>query len=134
MNYLDKNNDILEVLDFSQELSGGLIQAVQDFGKDLPQMWEGLRRQENLLQGCLSTSYFVCELTHEGLIHIEGESNSSVIRGIMGIFYTVLDGETASCVDMERVNWWRASGLMQHLTPQRQGAVRQIVKRIEEVL
>ena len=123
------NDEIIAILDWAQEC-GGMLQTVIDFGKELPPMWDGYRVPDNRLQGCLSQTYFVCETDHEGLLHIEGESNSVVMRGVVSIFRKILNGEPAAELSAENINWYITSGLMEQLTPQRQGAVKQIVEKI----
>lgn len=130
-NHIKKNQDIIALLDFDGELHS-FMDTVVSAGEDLPPMWYGYRREENKLQGCISVTYFVCERTHEGLLHIEGESNSSVMRGVISLMRDVLEGECAAEVNPEEITWHQATGLMTHLTPQRQGAVLQILNKIEK--
>lgn len=130
MTWLEKQEALSDMLDFAGELHGNM-ETIVAYGDELPRMWDGYRRPENMLQGCISVTYFVCEQTHEGLLHIEGESNSSVLRGVIWFMRDLLDGVKASEVQVEQITWHKECGLMSHLTPQRQGAVMQILKRIE---
>lgn len=133
MTWLEKQEALIDMLDFAGELHG-TMETIVAYGEELPRMWDGYRNPENLLQGCISVTYFVCEQTHEGLLHIEGESNSSVLRGVIYFLRDLLNGERVEDVDTEKITWHKQCGLMSHLTPQRQGAVLQMIKRIEHAV
>lgn len=82
------------------------------------------------ISGCLSNSYF-CAQAVEGKLKIEGSSDSCIIRGIIQLMRQCFDSSEPAAVREAGVNWVDASGLLEHLTPQRQGAVRQMVERIK---
>lgn len=129
MNWLERQKEVIDMFDFENDASGSfdLLMAI---GKELPPMWNGYMDADNMLQGCISMTYFVCERTFEGTLQIEGKSNSGVMQGVIRAMHYILNGEKADEIDMSMLKWHTESGLISHLTPQRQGAVEQIIKRI----
>ena len=96
-------------------------------GDDLPKVSlpEGYK-----ISGCLSNSYFRVQVV-DGKLKIEGSSDSCIIRGIMQLMRQCFDTYAPEAVKEVGVTWVNESGLLEHLTPQRQGAVRQMEERIK---
>jgi|GEM_PF-2386356 len=133
MNYIDKQERLTEELSAAQELAGQTGILIQH-GKRLPAMWSGYRTSANMLGGCLSKTWFVCEVTHEGLLHIEGESDSLILRGVIEIMRSCLDGEPAREVDACRIVWHLQSGIIDSMPSHRQNAVTQMIDKIRAAL
>ena len=133
MNWLERQREIIDMFDFETD-PGGSMCNLMSAGKELPAMWEGYVDAENMLQGCISMTYFVCERAFGCTLHIEGMSNSGVMQGVIWVMRYIFEGVNISEIDMRLLNWHKESGLMSHLTPQRQGAVEQIIKRIGYVV
>lgn len=86
--------------------------------------------QKDLIAGCISRTYFRASFTPDGFIRIEGESESVVMRGVISLMSDALNDCDAETIKEVGVTWMDAAGLMEMLTPQRQGAIRQMVERI----
>lgn len=97
-------------------------------GESLPDMPSQMMSSHTLIQGCISRTYFKAVHTSEGL-RIFGYSNSPVMCGILESVRTIFDGITISGADDE-IYFHTASGLIDHLTPQRKSALLQIIDRI----
>ena len=82
------------------------------------------------IAGCLSSTYFRAYIANDGYIRIEGGSQSVVMRGVIKIMQDALNDCDAETIREVGVTWVNDSGLMEMLTPQRQGAIKQMIERI----
>ena len=127
------NEQVAGLLNFNQELHGMMDTLCAD-GDTLPPMPDAMRTAEHLIHGCISTTWFVCLQDSAGLLRIYGESNSSVLRGVISEMHYILDAQPAATTNADDITWHRDTGLMDHLTPQRQAAVTQMLQRIRAAL
>ena len=86
--------------------------------------------QQDLIAGCISKTYFRASFTPEGFIRIEGESESVVMRGVISLMADALSDCDAKTIKEVGITWVNEAGLLDMLTPQRQGAIRQMAERI----
>lgn len=98
-----------------------------ELGESLCEMPEHMMVPANLLRGCISKTYFNVIKTDVGL-RLFGWSNSPVMAGILQVVITIFDGLSVSADD--DIYFHTQSGLIRHLTPQRAGALRQVISRI----
>ncbi len=83
------------------------------------------------IAGCLSNTFFrVQKNPQTGYIEIEGYSQSVIMRGVIELMREAFTGCDAKTVEDVGITWVDGSGLMELLTPQRQGAIRQMAERI----
>lgn len=88
---------------------------------------------DSMIAGCLSKSYFRARKDANGVLHIYGCSESIILRGVMAIMKELFDLEPAEDVKDAGICWVKESGILELLTPQRQGAVQQMIDRILKV-
>lgn len=132
-NYIQRNEDIVT---FFLEL-GDMIDKIGTIalqGEDLPPIRYYQRTEENKINNCLSTSYFICKIDDLGLIKIQGESQSRIIAGVIWYFKKILHRTPANEVDISKVDWYIRIGLSSSLTPARNDAIQQIVERITKAI
>ncbi len=86
--------------------------------------------QEYLIAGCISRSVFRAAFDQDGFIHITGDSQSMIMRGVISLMADALNDCDAETIKEVGITWIDSVGLMDMLTPQRQGAVRQMAERI----
>lgn len=86
--------------------------------------------QQDLIAGCISQTFFRASFTPEGFIRIEGDSQSVVMRGVISLMADALNDCDAATIKEVGITWVNDAGLMELLTPQRQGAIRQMAERI----
>lgn len=97
-------------------------------GESLPDMPSQMMTRYTLIQGCISRTYFKSIRTSDGL-RVYGYSNSPVMCGILEVVRSIFDGITLSSGD--DIYFHTASGLIDHLTPQRKSALLQIIDRLK---
>ena len=86
--------------------------------------------QEHLIAGCISRTVFKVDFDPEGIIHIAGDSQSMIMKGVISLMADALNECDAATIKEVGITWVESVGLMDMLTPQRQGAIRQMAERI----
>lgn len=86
--------------------------------------------KEYLIAGCISRTVFKVSFTPEGIIRIAGDSQSIVMKGVISLMADALNDCDAAIIKEVGITWVNDAGLLELLTPQRQGAIRQMAERI----
>lgn len=107
---------------------------VIELGRELPSFPEELRNQTNKVQGCASQVWIDSTVDRSGpepRMHLKGDSDAHIVRGLVALMIALFDGKTASEVkDTDALALYTQLGLAEHLTPQRSNGVRAMVDRI----
>lgn len=119
--------------EITAELTAGgttesLFDVLTDAGTKLSPMPDRFRKPEHLITGCLSQTYFGWHRNNIGRISVYGESQSAVLTGVIYYLQKYLVAVTYGHY-IDKPTWHYDSGLMAHLTPQRQQAVLQMIDR-----
>lgn len=85
---------------------------------------------DHLIAGCISRTVFKVDFDQEGIIHIAGDSQSMIMKGVISLMADALNDCDAETIKEVGITWVDSVGLMDMLTPQRQGAIRQMAERI----
>lgn len=86
--------------------------------------------QEYLIAGCISRTVFRVCFDQKGLIRIAGDSQSIIMKGVISLMADALNDCDAETIKEVGITWVDSVGLLDMLTPQRQGAIRQMAERI----
>lgn len=86
--------------------------------------------QEYLIAGCISRTAFRAAFDQDGFIHIAGDSQSMIMKGVISLMADALNDCDAETIKEVGITWVDSVGLLNILTPQRQGAIRQMAERI----
>lgn len=92
-----------------------------DLGSILPAIPTQMMSPRTFVQGCISRTYFKAIKTTGG-IKVFAYSNSPVMCGILEAVRSIFDGTELTGADDE-IFFHTASGLIDHLTPQRKSAL-----------
>jgi cysteine desulfuration protein SufE len=66
-------------------------------------------------------------------IHLQGDSDAHIVRGLVAIMLALYSGQRASEIEtIDAEETLRALGLDEHLTPQRASGLRSMIKRIKQ--
>lgn len=104
-----------------------IMEYIDMVGQDLHPTILG---QEHLIAGCISRTVFKVDFDQEGIIHIAGDSQSMIMKGVISLMADALNDCDAETIKEVGITWVESVGLMDMLTPQRQGAIRQMAERI----
>jgi len=115
MTQLDEFVDIFDLLgDWDQR-----YQYLIEMGEKLPSMADRLKIDENKVKGCMS-QVWIDASAKDGVISFDGDSDTSVIKGILALLISLCDGLSAEQIqnlDMDEV--FRRLNLDEHLSPNR---------------
>jgi cysteine desulfuration protein SufE len=115
MTQLDEFVDIFDLLgDWDQR-----YQYLIEMGEKLPSMPDRLKIDENKVKGCMS-QVWIDASAKDGVISFDGDSDTSVIKGILALLISLCDGLSAEQIqnlDMDDV--FRRLNLDEHLSPNR---------------
>ncbi|MGE5267731.1 MAG: SufE family protein [Deltaproteobacteria bacterium] len=109
---------------------------VIELGRALPEMPASARTESNKVRGCASQVWLVTTLTPRGkgqspLMHIEGDSDAHIVRGLVAILLAVYQDRPADEIaGHDALRDFAELGLKDHLTPQRSNGLASMVARI----
>ena len=130
MSIKQRVENIKEDLDFfDEELAK--YEYIIDLGKKLPTFDEENKTPENLVHGCTSQVWLICEKKDDKLFFY-GTSDAIIVKGLVYIILEIFSNSTIEElkeVDMDIV---RELGLSEVITPNRQSGVIGMIKKIKE--
>lgn len=120
---------IKEDLDFFEdELQK--YEFIIDLGKKLEPFDETLQTEENMVQGCTSQVWLVCE-EKEGKLYFRGTSDAIIVKGLVYILLNVFSGETIKELQQVNMDVVQALNLSEVITPNRQSGITGMMKKIK---
>jgi cysteine desulfuration protein SufE len=109
---------------------------VIELGRALPEMPASARTESNKVRGCASQVWLVTTLTPRGkgqspIMHIEGDSDAHIVRGLVAILLAIYQDRPADEIaGHDALRDFAELGLKDHLTPQRSNGLASMVARI----
>ncbi len=107
---------------------------VIDMGKDLPDMPDADKLEDNLVRGCQSQVWLTHSLGDDGKLSLHIDSDAFIVRGLISIVLAALDGKTPEEIlgyDVEAL--FDELELLTHLSPTRGNGLRAMVARIRQI-
>lgn len=99
-------------------------------GNTLPPLPEQYRTPSNLIEGCQSRVWVNAELTPEGRIHFEADSDALIVKGIIALLVKVLDNRTPDDVISADLHFINDIGLGENLSPTRSNGLLAMIKQM----
>lgn len=99
-------------------------------GNTLPSLPEQYRTPSNLIEGCQSRVWVNAELTPEGRIHFEADSDALIVKGIIALLVKVLDNRTPDEVISADLHFINDIGLGENLSPTRSNGLLAMIKQM----
>ena len=106
-----------------------------DLGAALAPYPEDLRDDVHKVRGCVSQVWLAVDREDgaDPILHLRGDSDAHIVRGLVAIVLALFSGRTASEIaSIDAESTFRQFGLDEHLTPQRANGLRSMVKRIRD--
>ncbi len=124
----ETQNDIIETF---SELDDWMdrYQMLIDMGNDQPSLPEKEKNDSNLIPGCQSRLWLTCE-QKEGKLHFRAESDALIVKGIVALLISVLDGHTPEEILNADLYFIKAIGLSEHLSPTRSNGLASMLKQM----
>ena len=104
-------------------------QLLIDLGEEQETLPENEKTEQNLIDGCQSRVWLVCE-EKEGRLYFRAESDALIVKGIVGLLVKVLSGHTPQDVLDADLFFIREIGLTEHLSPTRSNGLVAMVKQM----
>lgn len=110
---------------------------VIEIGRELEDMPETDKTDENKVQGCVSQVWLTYEVDksdpEDPVIRFKGDSDAHIVRGLVAIMLSAYSGKRASeIIRLDENGIFARLGLIENLTPQRANGLRAMVKRIKQ--
>lgn len=126
-------NEIIENFGFLEDWEDRYRYLIE-LGKDLPDLSESERTEDNRVKGCASQVWVVTTIDHSGLepiLSFKGQSDAHIVKGLVALTLALYSNKTArEILSIDALDLFRRLGLAEHLTPQRSNGVRSMVERI----
>ena len=103
-----------------------------DYGKQMPQLAAEYCRDEFLVKGCQSKVWLVGRFDN-GLMRFEADSNTVIVRGIVGLLLHLVNGEQAESILAYDFGIIQKIGLQEMLSSQRSNGLLAMMNRIKEI-
>lgn len=127
----------LEELQASFELMGSWEERyglIIDLGKQLTPLPQEAYCDDNKVRGCMSQVWMQSHTDEHGRIHILGDSDAHIVKGLIAVLLIVFSGKTAAeiaAIDIAQV--FGDLGLEQHISANRRNGFYAMVQRIREM-
>lgn len=105
---------------------------IEDLGKKMPIMDDANKIDEYRVHECMSIVWVKADtLDTHGIVQIEGDSDTSTIKGIVAILYSIYRGmNPEQILETDTDAKFDLLGLFEHLSPTRHVGVYAIVEKI----
>lgn len=104
-------------------------QLLIDLGEEQESLPETDKTDQNLIDGCQSRVWLVCE-EHDGHLHFRAESDALIVKGIVSLLVRVLSDHTPQEILDADLYFIDRIGLTEHLSPTRSNGLLAMVKQM----
>ena len=125
---LDELQETFALLGDWEERYGLII----DLGRQLEPLPEDAYVDANKVRGCMSQVWMTAETDDEGRIHIRGDSDAHIVKGLIAILLTVYSDKTPeeiAAVDIKAI--FDRLNLVQHVSANRRNGLFAMVEKLE---
>lgn len=126
-NIVEEIKEDLELFDDELEKYEYII----DVGKKLEPLKEEFMVDENLVQGCTSKVWLICEKQEDKLI-FKANSDAAIVKGLVHIIIKIFSNRSAKEILDTNLDVLKKLELTEIITPNRQSGVQGMLKRIKE--
>ena len=105
-------------------------QLLIDLGNEQEPLEEQYKNESNLIEGCQSRVWLQADLTDEGKIHFQAESDALIVKGIITLLIRVLDNQTPDDILNTDLYFIEQIGLREHLSPTRSNGLLAMMKQM----
>lgn len=122
-----------EIIDEFSEIDDWLDRYayIIELGNQLPPLDEKYKQPQYLIEGCQSRVWINAELTDEGRIHFEADSDAMIVKGIIALLVRMLDNQTPADILSADLYFIDRIGLSEHLSPTRSNGLLAMVKQMK---
>ncbi len=100
-----------------------------DMGNSLKPLEEKYKTEDNLIDGCQSRVWIVCE-NNDGLLSFAADSDALIVKGIISLLLRLFDHQKAADILAADLYFINSIGLQEHLSPTRANGLLSMIKHI----
>jgi cysteine desulfuration protein SufE len=106
-------------------------QLLIDLGSGQQPLPASAKTEQNLIEGCQSRVWLTADLTPEGLVHFEAESDALIVKGIVTLLIRALSDHTPQEILDADLYFIERIGLREHLSPTRSNGLLAMLKQMK---
>ena len=106
-------------------------QLLIDLGSEQEPLPAQYKTESNLIDGCQSRVWLQADLTPEGKLHFQAESDALIVKGIVTLLIRVLDNQTPDDILNVDLHFIEDIGLKEHLSPTRSNGLLAMLKQMK---
>ena len=106
-------------------------QYLIDMGRNVPQMADELKIDENKLRGCQSVVYFSNSYNDDGTITFMANSDAAIVQGLIALMLKVFSEKKPQEILDTDISFLKQIGLDEHLSPTRKNGLSSLVSSIK---
>lgn len=106
-------------------------QLLIDLGAEQRPLPAEYKTESNLIDGCQSRVWLQADLTPEGKIHFQAESDALIVKGIVTLLIRVLDNQSPDDILEADLHFIEDIGLKEHLSPTRSNGLLAMMKQMK---
>lgn len=122
-----QDNIIAEFSEFDDWMDR--YQLLIDLGNEQEPLPEQCKTESNLIEGCQSRVWLVCD-EQDGVLTFRAESDALIVKGIVTLLIQVLSGHTADEILSADLYFIHDIGLDEHLSPTRSNGLLAMLKQM----
>ena len=104
-------------------------QMLIDMGSEQQPLPEAEKNEQNLIPGCQSRLWLVCD-ERDGLLYFRAESDALIVKGIVALLVRVLSGHTPQEILDADLYFIDRIGLREHLSPTRSNGLLSMLRQM----
>lgn len=104
-------------------------QLLIDLGQEQDALPDADKVDQNLIDGCQSRVWIVCE-EHNGLLHFKAESDALIVKGIVSLVVRAVTGHSPQEILDSELYFIERIGLTEHLSPTRSNGLLAMIKQV----
>lgn len=106
-------------------------QMLIDLGSEQEPLPAQYKVESNLIDGCQSRVWLQADLTDDGLVHFQAESDALIVKGLVTLLIRVLSDQTPQDILDADVHFIGDIGLKDHLSPTRSNGLLAMLKQMK---
>lgn len=106
-------------------------QMLIDLGSEQEPLPVQYKTESNLIDGCQSRVWLQADLTPEGKVHFQAESDALIVKGIVTLLIRVLDQQMPDDILSADLHFIEDIGLKDHLSPTRSNGLVAMLKQMK---
>ena len=106
-------------------------QLIIDLGEEGDVLPASEKNESNLIDGCQSRGWIVCDQQADGTLVFRGESDALIVKGLVCLLLRVVNGHTPEEIRDADLYFIPKIGLAENLSPTRSNGLLAMIKRIK---